>query len=345
MGDGVLVYTEIVESKGKDQFIQMIRGVSMICVVLIHSKTGMQSSGAEQVYWVILRQLINFAVPMFFFISGYYANKSLRKIGGYWKRIRKLLIPYLVWTLFYIVVDGGFSGLNVSDVTKDILFGLSSQQMYFIIVLIELTLVTPLLINTSKSKFKYVLLSVSFLYLLIVYYQEFSFNEVHYAIGRNLIPWMVFYYLGILMANHNIRMKIPRTTIVCIITIALAMAESLIILLRFNKPDFAASQLKVSSYLLAIAAIFLVEYFHKIHRDASRNWISMIGDCSYGLFYVHPFVIKLENAVARRIGIYDISLPIYEFGQCAITVVICFAIVYIIKRIDKENKWRWMIGF
>ena len=26
----------------------------MICVVLIHSKTGMQSSSEEQIYWVII---------------------------------------------------------------------------------------------------------------------------------------------------------------------------------------------------------------------------------------------------------------------------------------------------
>ena len=102
MGDGVLVYTETTESKGRDQFIQMVRGVSMMCVVLIHSKTGMQSSGAEQVYWVILRQLINFAVPMFFFISGFFTHQTLKNSGkgGCWKRLKKLLIPYLVWTLF-----------------------------------------------------------------------------------------------------------------------------------------------------------------------------------------------------------------------------------------------------
>ena len=246
-----------------------------------------------------------------------------------------------------MVIDGDFFRLNASEIIKDLFFGLSSQQMYFIIVLIELTLVTPLLIKASQLRFgfKYILPSISFFYLLLVYYQEFLIGEVHYAIGRNLIPWLLFYYIGIFMASHNIKIRYSRTVIFYVCTIAITIVEALIILLMFDKPDFAASQLKFSSYCLAITVIFLEEYLRKIHRGISQNWLSMIGDCSYGIFLIHPFVIKLENAVARRVGLYDVPLPIYEVGQCAITVIICFAVVEIIRRIDNENKVRWLIGF
>ena len=78
-----MAYSETTENKkNRDRFTQVIRGISIILVVLIHSKTGMQSSGNEQVYWVVLRQFINFAVPMFFFVSGFYAYKTLNRNWG-----------------------------------------------------------------------------------------------------------------------------------------------------------------------------------------------------------------------------------------------------------------------
>jgi len=51
----------------RDQFWQAVRGVCIICVVLIHCKNGLgYQSSAEQGYffdyWLVMRQLINVSV-------------------------------------------------------------------------------------------------------------------------------------------------------------------------------------------------------------------------------------------------------------------------------------------
>lgn len=62
----------------KDEFVQFLRGISIIAVILIHCKTGMESESIELWYWIILRQILNFSVPMFFSISAYFSMKQFK---------------------------------------------------------------------------------------------------------------------------------------------------------------------------------------------------------------------------------------------------------------------------
>ena len=73
----------------KQQFWQMIRGICILAVIMIHCPQG----GAV---WLGIRQVINFPVALFIFMAGYFVN--LFKIDRNWLKIR-----------------GGASAITVSD--------------------------------------------------------------------------------------------------------------------------------------------------------------------------------------------------------------------------------------
>ena len=60
--------------KEKREYWQSIRGICILAVVLIHSLSGFDYSSARNVKFVILRQVINFAVAIFVFMAGYFVN-------------------------------------------------------------------------------------------------------------------------------------------------------------------------------------------------------------------------------------------------------------------------------
>lgn len=60
--------------KEKREYWQSIRGICILAVVLIHSLSGFDYSSASNVKFVILRQVINFAVAIFVFMAGYFVN-------------------------------------------------------------------------------------------------------------------------------------------------------------------------------------------------------------------------------------------------------------------------------
>lgn len=64
---------EIADSK--KAYWQSVRGICIHAVVLIHALGGYDySDGATNTAYLILRQLINFAVATFIFMSGYFVN-------------------------------------------------------------------------------------------------------------------------------------------------------------------------------------------------------------------------------------------------------------------------------
>lgn len=64
---------------GKRIYWQSIRGICILAVVLIHALGGYDySDGVADTGFLIFRQLINFAVATFIFMSGYFVN--IRKI-------------------------------------------------------------------------------------------------------------------------------------------------------------------------------------------------------------------------------------------------------------------------
>ena len=56
----------------KREYWQSIRGICILAVVLIHSLGGFDYTAGDDTEFIILRQIINFAVATFVFMSGYF---------------------------------------------------------------------------------------------------------------------------------------------------------------------------------------------------------------------------------------------------------------------------------
>jgi len=102
---------------------------------------------------MIFRQLINFPVALFIFMCGYFVNPEktrddkqyLVKRGGV-----KLFLPYLIWSLIYSMLNILLAlvkgdKLSVRRILVDFLLGDSAPQLYYCIVLLQLTVLTPLI--------------------------------------------------------------------------------------------------------------------------------------------------------------------------------------------------------
>ena len=84
----------------------------MCAVILIHCQVQGHSVASEY-YQIVLRQIVNFAVATFIFMAGYFVRPYKINGGGeYWNRLKKLLMPYIIWTIFYSVLSS-FDGFNL----------------------------------------------------------------------------------------------------------------------------------------------------------------------------------------------------------------------------------------
>ena len=128
----------------KSNMVQVFRALAIFAVVMIHTSP----SGIGQVY---SRPFINFAVATFLFLSGYLTKIENDNWGSFFKkRIIRVLIPYVIWSVIYTVYSRHLDKLPYNLLTAQ-----ATVPFYFIFVYIQFVLLTPLLGKLAKSRFQF----------------------------------------------------------------------------------------------------------------------------------------------------------------------------------------------
>lgn len=78
----------------KREYWQSVRGGCILSVVLIYALGGFDYSAGYDTEFIILRQLINFAVAIFIFMAGYFVPVEKIVQSGNW---------YLYWCLKFVL--------------------------------------------------------------------------------------------------------------------------------------------------------------------------------------------------------------------------------------------------
>ncbi len=207
----------------KDNAISNLKAVMLCGVVVNHAWASAQYVTTPQVPPVHLVSwfsniLIVSGLPVFFFLSGYFAGRKseeLLTLKGYWmmlgKKIRSLILPYLAWNLlfivFYLSVGGVVPriGQRVPSFHLDTVDGFLSSllgvgrnpidaPLWFVRDLFLIFLISPIVVWLIKYV-QWVLFGVV-LYLLCF---GFGFYGKWYS--------FVFFSLGILAAQKNFELR------------------------------------------------------------------------------------------------------------------------------------------
>lgn len=341
------------EKTNKSQYWQMIRGICILAVIMIHCPNAIGLSTGEFSVWMVLRQLINFPVALFVFMAGYFVNMDkiekdscayLLNRGG------RLLVPYLVWSILYLTKDYVLSGGNVSirHIIYSLCFGKAAAPLYYIVVMIQLTMLTPWLIKVKNRRWLY---AVTPIYLVLLYVFNISAGEMARLYETFFPAWFLFYILGMDCRNgkwNNVISKIKKRHI--IIAFVISVIEAVILMKAGCSAGFASSQIKFSSfiYIVVIALVLMKAKDNgKQENGKIQRLLSSIGDCSYSIFYVHMLVLMVARKVVALAGLSQIW--IVNFVGCFIlTACGSYLVVYgagkFAERIGAE-KYLKIIGF
>lgn len=133
----------------RNTIIDNMRGLCMLGVIGIHIGSLALAPNNFTLY-LLLEILSRYSVPSFFFISGYglactdkglLANGKLQFFDFMKKRLRGAGLPYLSWSLFYmlyfwLILPPGFVSWNPLHVAFVLFFGLGCYHLYFMVILL-----------------------------------------------------------------------------------------------------------------------------------------------------------------------------------------------------------------
>ena len=184
----------------KEAYFQKIRGILILGVVFIHCMF-ICNNAIDNCISIIIRTFCNLAVPTFIFLSAYFFNFQKYKNDSkkyLINKIKRLIIPLFLWNIIYY-------GLNYKNSSIiDLITFETAPQLYYIVVLIQLILLTPLLDKGLKnSKVKFLLYCVTPVTLLLYRILCISFNYTFPLYKLFFSHWLIYYLIGLEARNKK----------------------------------------------------------------------------------------------------------------------------------------------
>lgn len=342
----------------RNREIDFLKGVAILAVLLVH--TSWNFIKADDLNGVVISNaFINtfsrFAVPLFIFVSGlvlsYKYFHNLNKKSFYSKRIKSILPPYIIFSLFYMLCEIAY--LSRMPDTKDVIINWiigGYGYLWFLVLLVQLYIFFPFLINIYK---KY---SAKSEYLLLAAFSvELLWATIDLGVPKEfLFPSGIFYFmLGIYVYDHPIPFNLKSTksyaviSTIIFITIFVSYRQILDIMNYggFENIPIKHSTISVISNIFLYALIIILLYTIAINFKDKRHLIAIIvcslGVYSFGIFLVHFFYQQLITLLLAKIGIaFDNAL--FYITLFTGMLVLSYATCYIFSRFTFG---KYVIGF
>lgn len=184
----------------RNTIIDNLRGICMLGVIGIHIGSLALAPNNFTLY-LLLEILSRYSVPSFFFISGYglactdkglLSGRRLNYIDFMKKRLRGAGLPYLSWSLFYmlyfwLILPPGFVSWNPLHVAYVLFFGLGCYHLYFMVILLWFYASYPLWRRLLRIIIHQ---SIPFMLVLLFIFQ-LAFNWWTTHPGLNTAGWSV----------------------------------------------------------------------------------------------------------------------------------------------------------
>ena len=337
------------------------KGICIIAVIAIHASSSTSFFPENSFNWhfgFFLRQLINFPLAIFLFISGYFAANysftSWREYLSFWStRLLKIIPPYIFWSLIYIWLEKPSHLINSTEISKDLLLGTGIEFGYFIIVLIQFILITPIIINIRNDSSHLACMiiisaiGITVTYLLNLKYFNTEFSQFPFYV-LPFYAWYPFYHLGVWvnkkgLIERNLPLDLTIKFLLFYLLFLLLSFLEAVILSQHGLYSFALSEIKVSSFFCSLFLCLSIVALYAKYTDPGL--ISWFGKYYYSIYLMHMLFLDFSENIIKQnyIGLYN-SQPLTIFLEIILVIIACSAIIALINKFLPKSLSAIIIG-
>lgn len=328
-------------------YFDFLRGLAIILVVFIHCMGLCYTYSNIDAFAIVVRNMMNVAVPLFFAISGYFLSAKEMKYGGYAKFLKKQIprvyVPVLFCSLVYFFLDTT-KVVSVSAILK--IFSCSYGVYYFVAVIIQCYLFLWFLQNKLSKLLLIVLFVVGlFWWLFYVYflglYLGKSLPLIVYA--GNFVPWGLFFVLGMFFAKNNSSIPLSKIVMGIVFFAVASFVESMFLMEKTSSLSGVGQ--KGSVFCLNVFLCFLA--FHKESQKILSLFketriyliVCSLGKYSFGIYLVHLFILPF----VERVDCFAFNPFVKWIFDSLLLILCCFVLLVVCKYLFPKTS-RLLLG-
>ncbi|PIZ62634.1 hypothetical protein COY16_03815 [Candidatus Roizmanbacteria bacterium CG_4_10_14_0_2_um_filter_39_13] len=314
--------------KARNTTIDFLRGLAVILMILIHATAYF----LDQKYVYILWDYSHFVVPLFIFCSAYVAFQ--RKDAGsisftqIFKRLRRLLIPYYIFTIVLILLFGFVLHKEVSYqfILNWLLLGSERDVGWLVVLFVYVIFLIPIIVRAAKFHLlrKFLMKTVWLIPILLLFAPPIeSFRFMMW------LPWTAFLIFVYWFTQEEEKRWFPWYALV-LFTIGFFLSRFILI---FNSHTlvFTENKYPPNFYYLSYGTVLItfLYYFHrfltrkKLFTSWLQKWFDFLSRHSYSLFFIHfLYVYILKDLTNYRSlewwGFFGVITMVSVFTQMVI---------------------------
>ena len=285
-----------------------IRTIAALAVIVIHV-TSLYVYQSK--FMLVANQFARFAVPIFILISGLllYLSDSGRNLSNFFtKRIKKICIPFVFWTIFYLIFNNSIdlkSGkgmfLNFFGlVFKGLVYGNAYVHLYFITIILQCYIIYPIikyLLNRWQCWTLCISFGITLLYQVGIYFMQMGkigFSWSPLPCYEFLPTWLFYFVLGMFIAKNILKIKeyIQGKSFL----LGIIWSTTLLLLLIDSKLTKIYDSIRPSVMLYCITTFFFLYSLligQNLQMKKISDFIRWVSLQSFIIYLSHLYFMKL----------------------------------------------------
>lgn len=325
------------EISNRQTYFDFLRGFAILLVIGIHTYTIRPFEGTGNIIQITIREVINYAVPLFLAISGYFIGKKrLDRHDEYLnflkKQVPRVYLPAIIWSipivLLYIYRGSGIR----ESIAKGLLCD-SFGPYYFVVLIIQMYIFHPLIkkMTIDPRVGGGIILSINIFSLYLYnYYFNLEGMPTVMCVGP-FVYWIIFYYMGVYLSESQRDYSLIIPVVMILVGFISQMIETHY-LMSIGKTGVG---IKITSWIYSAGVILLL--FSKKVESAIKLYnkcyllIMNLGLMSFGIYLTHVYFLMVQSFF------FNSKYWVISFVFVA---VITTLFVSVLKKILPSKLWR-----
>jgi surface polysaccharide O-acyltransferase-like enzyme len=270
-------------------------------------------------------------------------SRNERPIYFYKKRLQRIGIPIIFWTVFYLFFRKfvGHEELTIRYIAKLILTAKPYYHLWFLFIVIGLYLVTPALrAFIRNSSFNERILIISIIFILASCYSLINilFLRNKWSIFSIFIPYIGYYLFG-----YQVRLIDPKKIPLKYIVAALILSAIYIAMLTGFFVDtkgtvnneFVFDFFSPPVIIIAIAifwAAYIADNNLKKIKQSKGTLIERVASTTFGIYVIHPVILEFMRYSFGK-NVRDDNFIVGLIVAPVVAFIVCYFITSILMKI------------
>lgn len=308
-------------------YLDLLRLVATFAVILLHvaaSEFLTFSHGENWCVATVYESIVRWCVPVFVMISGVLflnPNKEITCQDILKKRVPRLLLAYVFWTVLYVLysfVLAGFEGFTLKHLIRRSIAD-PCVHLWFLPMLIGVYLLIPILRKIAQDyKLMCYALIVWIIYISVGFLQfvdYFKLVKHFYSLftPNSVVGYSGYFLLGYFVSMHNFTKK--QSVLVYLLGLAGALVTILgTYFISVSKGEANGqffNNFSVHVVAMAMAVFVMVMQQAPKYGKLVSKFVSLVRKDLFGIYLIHMLWINVVNIeVIRRCCSEIVTLPL-----------------------------------